>query len=57
MDYAEHSKMMEEEEQIARMRNMSKAVEAYTVKDWAEEQMKALEENDKKQNKRNRTKQ
>ena len=34
---------MDKEEQLLRMESMTKAVEGYTVKNWAEDQMKGLE--------------
>jgi glucosylglycerol-phosphate synthase len=34
---------MPESEQLERMEKMSSAVEAFTVSDWADEQMSALE--------------
>ncbi len=37
---------MDEKEQIERMRSMTSAVEAYTVRDWAEEQFQALDANE-----------
>ena len=35
---------MNEEEQYQRMEKMSKAVNSYTVKDWANEQISSLKE-------------
>ena len=34
---------MPQEEQLKRMEIMTSAVESYTVKDWAEEQIKSLD--------------
>ncbi len=46
MDEAiEEAISMDESEQLIRMKNMYKAVEAYTVNDWADEQIKSLDLN------------
>ena len=45
MDEAiEEAIQMPKSEQLLRMKSMTQAVESYTVKDWAEEQMSGLEE-------------
>ncbi len=49
MDEAiEEAICMDTNEQMYRMENMTKAVESYTVKDWAKEQMELLESDDLK---------